>query len=125
MYGFFNMTTPEEYANLAEHITVSEVPNTAAGFEQCRKLITMNGGTIFLSANNERDYFAYWRFDGEQHSVNFSVHDGNFIEITKANNSGRVEKSARYLKKYAEICCILGSCIKYGQVVQYKPYRAS
>lgn len=123
MYEVINITSAKEYEAQKQNFRFESVPNTAAGYDCCRKYIidTRFGHKYFLSAITEKDFFLSNEKDG--FSVWFSV-DGNKITIDRAwnKNAHREEKAARNLKKYAMLMCLAHSCIKYDRIVEYTRY---
>lgn len=123
MYKVINITSAKEYESQKAVLRFESVPNTAVGFDCCRKYIidTRFGHKYFLSAINEKDYFLQNEKDGW--SVWFSV-DGNDVIITRAWNyrTQREERADRYMKKYALVCVMAHSCIKYDGLVKYTRY---
>ena len=123
MYKVVNITSAKGYEDQKKFLRFESVPNTAVGFDCCRKYIvdTRFGHKWFLSAITEKTYFLQNEKDG--FSVWFSV-DGDEITIDRAwnYNKQREEKADRYLKKYAMLMCMAHSCIKYDGIVQYTRY---
>ena len=123
MFEVTNITSVENYQAAKDNFRVENVPNTAAGFDCCRKYIVDKhyGHKYFLSAITEKDFFLQNEKDG--FSVWFSC-DGNKIRIDRAwnYNTQREERAARYLKKYAQLMCLVHSFIKYDSIVEYTRY---
>lgn len=122
MYEIINATTASRYGEQKKVLRFESVPNTAVGYDSCRKNIvdTRYGNMWFLSANSEKRFFV--NNEKDDFSLWFFV-DGDKITIERAVYHGRTEESARLLKKYAMVVCMMHSCIKYDQVVQYKKRR--
>lgn len=126
MLTFRNVTKYETYKNNKAHgnISFEFVPNTAAGYERTRCYIKSLGWKYFLAALNENEYFMSLCDDPYNvFTVNFRA-DGDQVTIQKASNKGRRESADKYLKKYANLVCMLHNCIKFDKVVEYIPYRA-
>ena len=124
MLRFTNTTTKDQYETFKRDpyfgVMFEYVPNTATGYEDTWKHITIAGHKYLLSANTERDYFLHCLDN------NFCVYfrtDGDSIEIKKASMGRRSEQAARYLTKYQNIVTMMHSIIKYDGIVRFKEYR--
>lgn len=120
---FTNTTTFERYANVKKAIgyTFESVPNTAAGFECCRKIIKTRGYTYTVGCNTERHYWI--SFDDSVYYgkcfINFTM-DGDEIDITGATIKGRHYTADKNLKKLIMLVCEIASIIKYDGIICHK-----
>ena len=120
MFTFTNVTTRDRYieAKKNQGISFEYVPNTATGYEDCRKYINANGFKYFLSANTEKNYFLSMEDACEKLSIFFQV-DGDKVTIERASYQGRSEKADRYLKKYVQLLTLIHSVLKYDRIITF------
>ena len=125
MYSFTNNTTFEQYARYKQYFdfTFASVPNTAAGFDSCRKIVKIGCYDYTIGCNTEVSYWLSCKADGHNLFINWKM-TGNFIEIESATDNGRHFTAAKYLKKYAKLICEMASCVKYDGILQFKPYTS-